>query len=45
MNDFKTLSNAEKLAEIGKCNFRRGEIVLIEEYIRALADDNRAVIE
>ncbi|MDR2488665.1 MAG: hypothetical protein LBD42_04135 [Desulfovibrio sp.] len=45
MNDFKILSRAEKLAEIGKCNFRRGEFVLVEEYMLALADDNRAVIE
>jgi hypothetical protein len=45
MNDFKTLSNAEKLAEIGKCNFWRGEIGLLEEYMLALADDNRAVID
>jgi hypothetical protein len=44
MNDFKILSNAEKLAEIGKCNFWRGEIALIEEYMLALADDNREVI-
>jgi hypothetical protein len=44
MNDFKTLSNAEKLAEIEKCNFWRGEIGLVEEYMLALADDNRAVI-
>jgi hypothetical protein len=44
MNDFKTLSNAEKLAEIGKCNFWRGEIGLLEEYMLALADDNSEVI-
>ena len=45
MNYFKILSNAEKLSEIGKCNFSRGELVLVEEYMLALADDNRAVIE
>jgi hypothetical protein len=30
MNGFKTLSNAEKLTEIGKRNFRRDEIALRE---------------
>jgi hypothetical protein len=44
MNDFKTLSNAEKLAEIGKRNFWRGEIGLVEEYMLALAEDNKEVI-
>jgi hypothetical protein len=45
MNDFKPLSNAEQLAAIGKCNFWPGEIGLIEEYMLALADDNREVID
>jgi hypothetical protein len=45
MNGFKTLSNAEKLTEIGKRNFRRGEVASIEEYMLALVDDNRAVID
>jgi hypothetical protein len=45
MNDFKILSNAEKLAEIGKCNFHRSEIALIEEYMLALVDGNRTVID
>jgi hypothetical protein len=45
MNNFKTLTNSEKLAEIGKCNFWRNEVILAEEYILALKNDNKAVID
>jgi hypothetical protein len=44
VNNFRTLSNAEKIAEIGKYT-RRTEIELAEEYKLALAEDNRAVID